>query len=98
MLHFAWSERTMTPDPYRNAYQKALTDLTSISETFEQLSIRKKHVEKLVMALQPIFSSTRHDAPASASIVEMSAPQASEEVSKEIQESADEADHRFSFL
>ncbi|WP_348262507.1 hypothetical protein P8935_22255 [Telmatobacter sp. DSM 110680] len=88
----------MTPDPYRNAYQKALEDLTVISETFEQLSNRKKHVENLVLALQPIFSSAQSDAPTSSSIVEMHAPQTSHEMSLETPEPTAETEHRFSFL
>lgn len=88
----------MTPDPYHHAYQKALEDLTAISESFEQLNNRKKHVENLVLALQPIFSSAQHDASSNSSIVEMSAPQTSPEMSAETQEPADEAEHRFSFL
>ena len=88
----------MTPDPYRSAYQKALEDLTVIAEKFEQLSNRKKHVENLVLALQPIFSSAQHDAPVSASVLEMPTPPTSQGVSTETQEPGDEAEHRFSFL
>ena len=88
----------MTPDPYRNAYEKALSDLTVICETFEQLSSRKKLVESLVSALQPIFSSTQQATPESSSILEMPAPESSHEMNVETQESADEAEHRYSFL
>jgi hypothetical protein len=88
----------MTPDPYRNAYQKALADLTVICETFEQLSSRKKLVENLVSALQPIFSSTEHAAPESSSILEMPALHSAQEISAETSEPTDEAEHRYSFL
>jgi hypothetical protein len=88
----------MTSDPYRNAYQKALEDLTAIAGEFEQLSNRKKHVENLVLALQPILSSAKHDAPVSSSVVEMPAPHTSLEVSADTQETSSEAEHRFSFL
>ena len=86
----------MTPDPYRNAYQKALEDLTVISNRFEQLSNRKKHVENLVLALQRIFSPAQHDSRESAPIAEMPSPQIAPEMSAET--NADEAEHRFSFL
>jgi|SRR5579863_1998663 len=46
----------MTPDPYRKAYDKAIEDLTQISQTFEQLSNRKKLVENVVAALRPVFA------------------------------------------
>ena len=86
----------MTSDPYRSAYQKALEDLTNIAREFEQLSGRKKHVENLVLALQPIFAAATHEAPASSSVVEMASPKAAQ-VSPELQP-AEEAEHRFSFL
>jgi hypothetical protein len=88
----------MTPDPYRNAYQKALADLTVIGETFEQLSNRKKLVESLVSALQPIFSSTRQALPENSSVIEMPAPQSSHEMSTEAQEPANETESHYSFL
>jgi hypothetical protein len=88
----------MTPDPYRNAYEKALSDLTVICETFEQLSSRKKLVESLVSALQPIFSSTQQATPESSSIVEVPAPQSSQEMTTETQESTNETESRYSFL
>ncbi|MGA8085924.1 MAG: hypothetical protein WCA10_01375 [Terracidiphilus sp.] len=50
----------MTPDPYRQAYDKALEDLTLISQKFEQLSTRKKLVENLLTALQPVFVTMEH--------------------------------------
>ena len=87
----------MTADPYRSAYQKALEDLTVISEKFEQLNNRKRHVENLVLALQPILSSAQPDVPANSSIVEMPASQTSHEMSSETPETTDE-EHRFSFL
>ncbi len=47
----------MTPDPYRNAYAKALEDLTLISAKFEWLTTRKKNVESLILALEAdVFS------------------------------------------
>lgn len=50
----------MTSDPYRKAYEKAIEDLTQISQTFERLSARKKLVENLVSAMQPIFATMEH--------------------------------------
>jgi hypothetical protein len=46
----------MTPDPYRQAYEKAIEDLTQISHTFEQLNTRRKLVENLLLAFQPILA------------------------------------------
>lgn len=53
----------MTPDPYRNAYGKALEDLTLISAKFEWLTTRKKNVESLILALEPMFSAVEQAAP-----------------------------------
>ena len=88
----------MTPDPYRNAYQKALADLTVICETFEQLSNRKKLVESLVSALQPIFSSTQLATPELSSIAEMPALESSHEMTVEAQEPTNETESHYSFL
>lgn len=49
--------KSMTPDPYRKAYEKAIEDLTLISQTFERLSTRKKLVENVIAALQPVFAT-----------------------------------------
>ena len=89
----------MTPDAYRNAYQKALADLTVICETFEQLSSRKKLVESLVSALQPIFSSTQQAASETSAVIEMPAPQSSHEMTAEAEEPANETtESHYSFL
>ena len=45
---------SMTPDPYRSAYEKALADLSFIAERHEWLNTRKRHVENLISALQPV--------------------------------------------
>ena len=47
----------MTPDPYRIAYEKALTEISDLTAKFEQLRARKGHVEHLIAALQAIVSS-----------------------------------------
>jgi hypothetical protein len=88
----------MTPDPYRNAYEKAIADLTNISDGFEQLLTRKRKVENLIAALQPIFSSEQQASHGTSSVVEMPAPQNSQETSAETQESAHEGEQRYSFL
>src|ERR1700760_3481397 len=46
---------SMTPDAYRTAYDKAIDDLTQISQTFERLTNRKKLIENVLAALQPVF-------------------------------------------
>jgi hypothetical protein len=43
---------SMTPEPYRIAYEKALEDLSVISDKFESLNTRKRHVENLISALR----------------------------------------------
>jgi hypothetical protein len=50
---------SMTPDPYGKAYEKALEDLTSISDRFTQLCARKKLVENAIAALQPVLVSSQ---------------------------------------
>lgn len=64
----------MTPDPYRVAYESALEETAEIAAKFEQLRVRKRQIEDLIAALQPIFAaefgadspspvSTQHAAP-----------------------------------
>jgi len=48
----------MTPQPYQNAYDTAVTELTEIASRFEQLRARKALLEAAVHALEPFFSST----------------------------------------
>ena len=45
---------SMTPNPYRGAYEKALEDLQLITAQFERLETRKKHVENLITTLRPM--------------------------------------------
>jgi hypothetical protein len=65
MLHFGRGENVpMTPQPYRNAYDTALAELTQIAQTFEQLRARKGQIEGLIQALQPFFSNSTSSQPA----------------------------------
>jgi len=48
----------MTPQPYQNAYDTAVTELTEIASRFEQLRALKALLEAAVHALEPFFSST----------------------------------------
>ena len=41
---------------YRVAFDAANTELTEISAEFERLRIRKEHIEKLVLVLQPLIA------------------------------------------
>lgn len=54
----------MTPDPYRIAYEKALTEISEIAATLERLRARKGHVEHLIAVLQAVFApeSSRSEA------------------------------------
>ena len=54
----------MTADAYQNAYDTAIADLKEITEKFEQLRMRKGHIEVLVHALQPFFASPSESLPA----------------------------------
>ena len=86
----------MTPDPYRKAYEKALEDLTLISERFEQLQARKKLVENLISVMQPIFSTQEHAAPETAA-TEIKTPHISQENPAETEGPAGAAES-YSFL
>ena len=45
----------MNPQPYQNAYDTAINELTQIAAAFEKLRVRKGQIETLVQALQPFF-------------------------------------------
>lgn len=47
----------MTPDPYRIAFESALSELTEITTTLEQLRVRRGHVQNLIAILQPILAT-----------------------------------------
>jgi hypothetical protein len=47
----------MTPDPYRIAYETALSDISEITAKVEQLRVRKNHLEHLITVMQSIFAS-----------------------------------------
>jgi hypothetical protein len=85
----------MTPDPYRQAYEKAIEDLALISQKFERLCTRKKLVENLVTALEPVFNSDMQSTPEASAPVEI--PQAPQEVAAEA-ESPTEPPAGYSFL
>jgi len=89
----------MTPDPYRKAYDKALEDLTSISETFEQLRARKKLVENAIAALQPVCASPQQNQHGHAvDATPDSGLEASTGVSAATEEGQDEPANSYSFL
>ena len=54
----------MNPQPYQNAYDTAINELTQIAAAFEKLRERKGQLESLVQALQPFFGEGQ--APAAA--------------------------------
>lgn len=47
----------MLPDPYRVAYESALSEVTEIAAKFEQLRVRKSQLENLVAALRPVVAA-----------------------------------------
>ena len=88
----------MTPDPYRNAYEKALADLTVIADRFEQLRTRKKSVENLIAALQPIFISAQQAPPEATAISQVEMQHIQQNSSQETEEVASEPAGSYSFL
>jgi hypothetical protein len=89
---------SMTPDPYRSAYDKALADLSIISDRFEWLNTRKRHVENLISALQPVFASDHQavlEIPASGEAAVSTGPQ---EITAEAEEPNSEVEEKYSFL
>lgn len=88
---------SMTPVPYRIAYEKALADLSIIAERYEWLNTRKRHVENLISALQPVFASGNQSAlenSAGAATV----PTTPQEITAEAEVPASEAVDNYSFL
>jgi hypothetical protein len=86
---------SMTPDPYRTAYEKALADLSFIAERHEWLNTRKRHVENLISALQPVCASVDQSAIENST---STAAMAQQETSAEAEEPASEAEEKYSFL
>ncbi len=87
----------MTPDPYRQAYEKAAEDLTLISQKFEQLSARKRQIENLVLALQSIFGTAEKSVQESPSHAPSESPQLAPEAPTNTLGSA-EPEGGYSFL
>ncbi len=85
----------MTPDPYRQAYEKALEDLTLISQKFEQLSTRKLQVENLLTAFQPIFARVEHAGQESLSHPDIESPQNAPETTDTIETTGPEEGYSF---
>jgi hypothetical protein len=52
----------MNAQPYQNAYDTAIKELTQIAAAFEQLRLRKTQIETLVHALQPFFGEAQPQA------------------------------------
>jgi hypothetical protein len=87
----------MTPDPYRHAYEKAVEDLTLISQKFERLSTRKKQVENLVVALQPVLATAERTTSETVTHAPIESQQASQEAPAEALETA-EPEGGYTFL
>ncbi len=87
----------MTPDPYRQAYEKAVEDLTLISQKFEQLSTRKMQVESLLTAFQPILARFEHAGQESLSHATVGIPEPAQQDPADTLESA-EPPGGYSFL
>ena len=89
---------SMTPDPYRSAYEKALEDLSIISDRFESLNTRKRHVENLISALQPVFASDHQFAPENPTSTAAMVQTSTEEIAAETQEPTSAAEESYTFL
>jgi hypothetical protein len=72
----------MNAQPYQNAYDTAINELTQLAAAFDQLRVRKTQIENLVQALQPFFAEGQIPAavqePASAALPELAASDAGE--------------------
>jgi hypothetical protein len=89
---------SMTPEPYRIAYEKALEDLSVISDKFESLNTRKRHVENLISALQPVFASDHQFALDNPTSTAAMVPTSPEEISAETEEPASAGEEKYTFL
>jgi hypothetical protein len=88
---------SMTPGPYRDAYEKALADLSFIAERHEWLNTRKRHVENLISALQPVFASGNQSALENSTSTAVPSPPSPQEITAEA-EPANEAEEKYTFL
>ena len=61
----------MNAQPYQNAYDTAINELTHIAAAFEQLRVRKTQIETLVHALQPFFGEGQAQAPVQQQVSEV---------------------------
>jgi hypothetical protein len=55
MLHCASGEEEM--DPYRVAYEQAMTELNEITRKFDVLRMQKAQVENLINAFRPLIEN-----------------------------------------
>jgi len=88
----------MTPDPYRSAYEKTLEDLSVISDRFESLNTRKRHVENHISALQPVFASDQQLALENPTSTAATVPTSPLEISAETQEPTSAGEESYTFL
>jgi len=88
----------MTPDPYRSAYEKALEDLSIISDRFESLNTRKRHVENLISALQPVFASDHQFAAETPASTAAMVPTSTQEISAETEPTSETEENNYTFL
>jgi hypothetical protein len=51
-------------DPYRVAYEQAMTELSEITRKFDMLRMQKSQVENLINAFRPLIESNDHAASA----------------------------------
>jgi hypothetical protein len=85
----------MTPDPYRNAYEKALSDIAEITARFEQLRTRKGQVENLIAVLQPIFGPREMSVPEPQAAVELESAFGQQQFATAAPEEAEPAGYSF---
>lgn len=53
-------------DPYRIAYEQAMTELSEITRKFDLLRVQKAQVENLINAFRPLIESSDQSANAMA--------------------------------
>jgi len=57
MLHFGQVEKNEM-DPYRIAYEQAMTELSEITRKFDLLRMQKAQVENLINAFRPLIENS----------------------------------------
>jgi hypothetical protein len=91
------SGASMTPDPYRNAFETAMMDLAQITTQFDWLRTRKSHIENLIIVLQETLGANEPAATGTQSSADMVSSQRPQETASDVVEMQADPDN-YSFL